>query len=185
MNNLWEELRDKKIDHEQQNILQLYSTFVKSILQNQAVSTIIENKIKDADNYQIYKENSEKVDINNLSKILERPVYQIYTRSNDMGKCHIIQCSNSIVHLLGYTKQELIGKRIEMLMPFICQSEHSDMLSDRLKKLRQLMLDNHNEDLKDRAKTTFILFPKTKAGYLYPINCIFEFSMTMILLIHS
>jgi hypothetical protein len=174
MNNLWEELRDKKIDHEQQNILQLYSTFVKSILQNQAVSTIIENKIKDADNYQIYKENSEKVDINNLSKILERPVYQIYTRSNDMGKCHIIQCSNSIVHLLGYTKQELIGKRIEMLMPFICQSEHSDMLSDRLKKLRQLMLDNHNEDLKDRAKTTFILFPKTKAGYLYPINCIFE-----------
>jgi hypothetical protein len=69
-------------------------------LQNQAVSTIIENKIKDADNYQIYKENSEKVDINNLSKILERPVYQIYTRSNDMGKCHIIQCSNSIVHLL-------------------------------------------------------------------------------------
>ena len=139
MNYLWEELKEKKIDHEQQNILGLYSTFVKNILQNQNLSLQIENKIKDTNNYQIYKENSEKVDLNNLSKILERPAYQIYTRSNDMGKCHIIQCSNSIVHLLGYSKQELIGKRIEMLMPFICQSEHSNMLSDRLKKLRQII----------------------------------------------
>ena len=127
MNNLWEELKDKKIDHEQQNILQLYSTFVKNIMQNQPVSTQIENKIKDTSNYKIYKENSEKVDLNNLSKILESPAYQIYTRANDMGKCHIIQISNSIVHLLGYTKQELIGKRIEMLMPFLCQSEHAGM----------------------------------------------------------
>ena len=174
MNNLWEELRDKKIDHEQQNVLQLYSTFVKNIMQNQSVSTQIENKIKDTSNYQIHKENSEKVDLNNLSKILERPAYQIYTRSNDMGKCHIIQASNSIVHLLGCTKQELIGKRIEFLMPFICQSEHSGMLSDRLKNLRQLMLDNHNDELNDKAKTTFILFPKTKAGYLYPVNSVFE-----------
>ena len=176
MNNLWEELKDKKIDHEQQNILQLYSTFVKNIMQNQPVSTQIENKIKDTSNYKIYKENSEKVDLNNLSKILESPAYQIYTRANDMGKCHIIQISNSIVHLLGYTKQELIGKRIEMLMPFLCQSEHAGMLSDRLKNLRQLMLDNQNDDLKDRAKQSFTLLPKTKAGYLYPINCTFEIS---------
>ena len=174
MNKLWEDLKEKKLDHDQQNILQLYSTFVKNILQNQLASTQIENKIKDTNNYQIFKENTEKIDLNNLNKILERPVYQIYTRSNDMGKCHIIQCSNGIVHLLGYNKQELIGKRIEMLMPFICQSEHASMLSDRLKKLRQLMLENHNEDLKDRSKTTFILLPKTKAGYLYPINCAFD-----------
>ena len=174
MNKLWEDLRDKKLDHDQQNILQLYSTFVKNILQDQITSNQIENKIKDSNNYQIFKENTEKIDLNNLNNILERPVYQIYTRSNDMGKCHIIQCSNGIVHLLGYSKQELIGKRIEMLMPFICQSEHAGMLSDRLKKLRQLMLDNHNEDLKDRAKTTFVLFPKTKSGYLYPINCFFD-----------
>ena len=174
MNRLWEDLKEKKIDNEQQNILQLYSTFVKNILQNQYASTQIENKIKDTKNFQIFKENSEKIDINNLNKILERPVYQIYTRSNDMGKCYIIQCSNGIVHLLGYSKQELIGKRIEMIMPFICQSEHASMLSDRLKKLRQLMLENHNEDLKDRAKTAFVLYPKTKAGYLNPINCIFD-----------
>ena len=174
MNRLWEDLKDKRIDNEQQNILQLYSTFVKNILQNQYASTQIENKIKDTKNYQIYKENSEKIDLNNLNKILERPVYQIYTRSNDMGKCHIIQCSNGIVHLLGYSKQELIGKRIEMIMPFICQSEHASMLSDRLKKLRQLMLENHNDDIKDRAKNTFVLFPKTKAGYINPINCIFD-----------
>ena len=174
MNKLWEDLRDKKLDHDQQNILQLYSTFVKNILQDQITSTQIENKIKDSNNYQIIKENAEKIDLNNLNKILERPIYQIYSRSNDMGKCHIIQCSNAIVHLLGYSKQELIGKRIEMLMPFICQSEHAGMLSDRLKKLRQLMLDNHNDDLKDRAKSTFVLLPKTKAGYLYPINCFFD-----------
>ena len=91
-----------------------------------------------------------------------------------MGKCHIMQCTNAIVHLFGYNKQELIGKRIEMLMPFICQTEHANMLSDRLKKLRQLMQDNQNDDLKDRAKTSFLLVPKTKAGYIYPVNCTFD-----------
>ena len=48
------------------------------------------------------------------------------------------------------------------------------MLSDRLKKLRQLMQENQSDDLKDRAKTNFLLIPKTKAGYLYPVNCMFD-----------
>ena len=176
MEKLWNGLKNKKFGQELQNILQLYSTFVKNILQNTEKSTSIENKIKDMNNnFEIYsEEKEEKIDINNLTKILERPDYHIYARSNDMGKCHIIQCSNSIVHLLGYNKQELIGKKIEMLMPFICQIEHANMLSDRLKKLRQLMQDNQNDDLKDRAKTNFLLIPKTKAGYAYPVNCFFD-----------
>ncbi len=32
------------------------------------------------------------------------------------------------------------------------------------------MLNNYNEDMKDRAKRNFVLLPKTKTGYLYPIN---------------
>ena len=176
MDKLWKDLKDKKLGQELQNILQMYSTFTKNILQNPEKSNEIENKIKEINNnFEIYnKENEEKIDLNNLTKILERPAYYIYARSNDMGKCHMIQCTNGIVHLLGYNKQELIGKRIEMLMPFICQTEHASMLSDRLKKLRQLMQDNNNDDLKDRAKTNFLLIPKTKAGYIYPVNCFFD-----------
>ena len=176
MEKLWNDLKDKKLGQDLQNILQLYSTFMKNILQNPEKSSEIDSKIKDMNNnFEIYNnENEEKIDLNNLTKILERPAYHIYSRSNDMGKCHMIQCSNGIVHLLGYNKQELIGKRIEMLMPFICQTEHASMLSDRLKKLRQLMQDNNNDDLKDRAKTTFLLIPKTKAGYAFPVNCIFD-----------
>ena len=176
MEKLWNDLKDKKLGQDLQNILQLYSTFMKNILQNPEKSSEIDSKIKDMNNnFEIYNnENEEKIDLNNLTKILERPAYHIYSRSNDMGKCHMIQCSNSVVHLLGYNKQELIGKRIEMLMPFICQTEHANMLSDRLKKLRQLMQDNNNDDLKDRAKTTFLLIPKTKAGYAYPVNCVFD-----------
>ena len=176
MDKLWKDLKDKKLGQELQNILQMYSTFTKNILQNPEKSNEIENKIKDINNnFEIYnKENEEKIDLNNLTKILERPSFYIYARSNDMGKCHIIQCTNGIVHLLGYNKQELIGKRIEMLMPFICQAEHASMLSDRLKKLRQLMQDNNNDDLKDRAKQNFLLIPKTKAGYIHPVNCFFD-----------
>ena len=176
METLWNDLKDKKLGQELQNILQLYSTFMISILQNQEKSNIIEKKIKEINNnFEIYNnEKEEKIDLNNLTKILERPAYNIYARSNDMGKCHIIQCTNGIVHLLGYNKQEIIGKRIEMLMPFICQAEHANMLSDRLKKLRQLMQENQSDDLKDRAKTNFLLIPKTKAGYLYPVNCMFD-----------
>ena len=46
METLWNDLKDKKLGQELQNILQLYSTFMISILQNQEKSNIIEKKNK-------------------------------------------------------------------------------------------------------------------------------------------
>ena len=63
METLWNDLKDKKLGQELQNILQLYSTFMISILQNQEKSKIIEKKIKEINNnLEIY--NNEKKEKN-------------------------------------------------------------------------------------------------------------------------
>ena len=166
---LWEEFKTFRIDSDQQSILQLYSKFLKEIIQNKVKSDEVDKKIKEEINYKVKKGQNDKIDINNVDALLENQDYIFYCRSNDMGKCHFVQCSNSIISLIGYTKQEIIGKRIEMLMPLLCQADHGKMLGKRLKKLRAMMTENAIETIKSRAKRQFLLLPKNKAGYLMPV----------------
>ena len=170
LNTLWDEFKTKRIDSEQQTILQLYSKFLKEITQNKAKAEEVDKKLKEEQNFDLRKGNqNDKIDINNLENVLENENLVFYCRSNDMGKCLIIQCSNSIVNLLGFNKQELIGKRIEMLMPLVCQQDHAKMLGKRLKKLRTLMTDGQIDNMKSRSKRQFLILPKNKAGYLVPV----------------
>ena len=166
---LWDEFKTLRIDSDQQSILQLYSKFLKEIIQNKLKSDEVDKKIKEEINYEVKKGQNDKIDINNVDALLENQDYIFYCRSNDMGKCHFVQCSNSIISLIGYTKQEIIGKRIEMLMPILCQQDHAKMLGKRLKKLRAMMTENAIESIKSRAKKQFLLLPKNKAGYLMPV----------------
>ena len=48
---------------------------------------------------------------------LENPDIICFARTNSKGECNIIQCSNSFVHFIGYQKFNLIGKKIESIMP--------------------------------------------------------------------
>ena len=170
LNTLWDEFKTKRIDLEQQTILQLYAKFLKEITQNKAKAEEVDKKLKEEQNFDLRKGNqNDKIDINNLENVLENENLVFYCRSNDMGKCLIIQCSNSIVNLLGFNKQELIGKRIEMLMPLVCQQDHAKMLGKRLKKLRTLMTDGQIDNMKSRSKRQFVILPKNKAGYLIPV----------------
>ena len=109
----------------------------------------------------------------NLDLILENQDYIIYSRTSEKGDCKVIQCSNSIVGMFGYSKQEIIGKNIESLMPSIYQAEHYKNLSQKIKILRSSY--NLNSDIfKNTDKKQFFVLPKTKVGYLLPINSRFK-----------
>ena len=165
INQLWEkDLKSKKIDLENQSIVQLYAYFVREILRNKTKADEITKKLNEEQHFESKKNDSDKFDPDNLDIILEDQDCVIYSRTNEKGDCSILQCSNSIVNLLGFTKQNLIGKKIETLMPSIFVNGHSKVISNKLKILRKT---NPGMNKASDKKQIFIL-PRTKVGYLLP-----------------
>ena len=187
INSLWEnDLRNKKIDLENQSVAQLYSYFLREILKNKKRSEEIAKKINEEQHFESRKANLEKFDMDNLDIILENQDYVLFCRANEKGECDIIQCSNSVVYMLGFIKQELIGKSIETIMPGAFSNEHSKMLSTRIKTFRSNS-NSHKDNFRASDKKHIFILPKTKVGYLTPVNCKFtiynddDFSNTYII----
>ena len=171
INTLWDnELKSKKIENEA--IIQLYSRFLKDILWNKKKSEEINNKLNNDNHHNRDakklndKENTEGANINNE---LENPNYIIYATSNEKGECTIAQCSNSIANLFGYMKNEIIGKKIEILMPDIFKGGHANMLSNKIKQIHLKNKSDRNSYNENDKKNTFII-GKSKMGYLIPLN---------------
>ena len=188
INTLWENnLKNKKIDIENQSVAQLYAYFLREIIRNKKKSEEITKKLNEEQHYESRKIDDEKFDINNLDILLENQEYVIYCRTNEKGDCNIIQCSNSIIYLLGFIKQDLIGKNIEVLMPSIYIEEHAKMLSNRLKSMHSQLTSHKDNNFRGSDKKQIFLLPKTKVGYLIPVNSRFtiynddDFSNTYII----
>ena len=166
INYLWENnLKNKKIEKENENNAQLYSLFLREILWDQKKSEMIQKKINDEHNgyNKIIKEKNK---LENLDNILENQDYVIYLNSDEKGKCNIIQFSNSLTYLIGYQKQEVLNKPIEFLMPSIFISGHQ-------KEVEKFIQNHHFQKNSDSNRTekfnNFILM-KSKIGYLVPFN---------------
>ncbi len=70
----------------------------------------------------------------------------------------ITNLNNALSSLFAYTKQELINKKINVLMPEMVANSHDKIIEDFLMQKGSKML------FKER-----ILYGKTKCGYLLPI----------------
>ena len=176
INNLWDnELKQKKIDSENQGIIQLYSRFLKEILWNKKKSEEITKKVNDEhlhhhENKKITEDNLQG---SNIETDLENPDYIIYATSNEKGECTIGQCTNSIVNLLGYMKSEIVGKKIEVLMPKIFAEGHARMLSETIKKIH-LKHNSQRNSYRDNDKKNIFIVTKSKMGYLIPLTSKFN-----------
>ena len=173
INYLWENnLKNKKINIENESVAQLYSKFVKEILWDKNGSEEVQNKINEEYHTQGYKrmiyENKKLNNINNIENMLENQDNILYVNSNEKGKCNIIQFSNSLSYLIGYQKQEIINKPLEILMPSIFIEGHAKKVEEFIKTnhLNRISKDSFREIDK---KKSFILI-KSKMGYLIPFN---------------
>ena len=110
--------------------------------------------------------------LGNFDYILENQDYVFFANSNEKGICNIVQCSNSIVYLLGFLKKEIIGKPIEFLMPSIFVEGHAKMLEEHIKRMHSHQNSQRDSFRASDKKETFLL-PKTKMGYLSPLNAKF------------
>ena len=175
INDLWEnQLKGKKIELENQSVAQLYSRFLKEILWNKKRSEEIQKKLNDEHHrhHEAKKIVDEGLHLGNFDYILENQDYVIFANSNEKGVCSIVQSSNSITYLLGYLKKDIIGKQIEVIMPTIFQEGHAKMLETHIKKMHSQKNSQRDSFRGSDKKETFIL-PKTKMGYLTPLNAKF------------
>ena len=175
INDLWEnQLKGKKIELENQSVAQLYSRFLKEILWNKKRSEEIQKKLNDEHHrhHEAKKIVDEGLHLGNFDYILENQDFVIFANSNEKGQCSIVQCSNSITYLLGYLKKDIIGKQIEVLMPSIFMDGHAKMLEAHIKKMHSQQNSQRDSFRGSDKKETFIL-PKTKMGYLTPLNAKF------------
>ena len=175
INDLWEnQLKGKKIELENQSVAQLYSRFLKEILWNKKRSEEIQKKLNDEHHrhHEAKKILDDGVNVGNFDYILENQDFVIFANSNEKGQCSIVQSSNSITYLLGYLKKDIIGKQIEVIMPSIFQEGHDKMLEAHIKKMHSQQNSQRDSYRGSDKKETFIL-PKTKMGYLTPLNAKF------------
>ena len=165
--NLWDkDLKNTKIEPNTQSIAQLYAFFLKKILRNKHASEEVLRKIEEESHLNYKKYDNQKISVENLDTILENPDIICFARTNNKGECDIIQCSNSFVHFIGYQKFNLIGKKVETIMPSIFHEEnaHAKMLSKRLKNAQNFLARDgiYNLDKKQNK----IICPKEKNGFI-------------------
>ena len=175
INDIWEnQLKGKKIELENQSVAQLYSRFLKEILWDKKRSEEIQKKLNDEHHrhHEAKKIMEEGPNIGNFDYILENQDFVIFANSNEKGLCNIVQCSNSIVYLLGFLKKEIIGKPIEFIMPSIFVDGHAKMLEGHIKKMHSNQNSQRDSFRASDKKETFLL-PKSKMGYLSPLNAKF------------
>ena len=171
MDILWNnELKNKKVDSENQVIIQLYSRFLLEILWNKKKSEEISKKLNEEDqrNHDSKKKRNKNTEINNIEEDLESPNYIIYCTSDEKGDCSITHCTNSIANLLGYMKIDVIGKKIEVLMPEIFKSGHSIMLTEKIRQIHLKRKSDRNSYRENEKKKNFVV-AKSKMGYLIPL----------------
>ena len=171
---LWENnLKNKKMDLENEYIAQLYSSFLREIIWAKRKSEEIQKKINEEHQIQGFQKIVEKnSQSDNFDNILENQDYIIFVNSNEKGKCNIIQFSNGLTYLIGYQKQEIINKPLEILMPSLFVDGHSKKVEEYIKKMHFQNNIKNDSFLGIDNKKKFILI-KNKMGYLIPFNVIF------------
>ena len=173
---LWDNnLKNKKINSENENIVQLYSLFLREILWDINKSEIIKKKINEEHKIQINNkmiEDKPKLDL--LENIVETQDFSIFVNSNEKGKSKIIQISNSLSYLIGYQKHELINKPLEILIPSIFMDNLGKNLEEYIKNYNS-QKNVEKEFYNGEEKKCIIFLIKSKNGYLIPFNS--EFSI--------
>ena len=171
INFIWENcLMNKKLDIENEYIVQLYSKFLIEILWDKAKSEEVQKKINEEYYTKGFKKTiKEDHKADNIDNIIESQDYLLFANSNEKGKCTIFQISNSFSYLIGYEKQELINKPIEVLMPSIFIEGHAKKVEEFIKSTH-ININFDKEELHEEEKRKIFLTAKSKMGYLVPFN---------------
>ena len=171
INHLWEKnLKNRKIDADNENNAQLFCRFLREILWDQKKSEEVQKKLNEEHNKQSYNRivDEDKNQLDNLDN-LETQDFLIFINIFNKGKTSIFQYSNNLTDLIGYQKSELINKPIETLMPSLLANSNSQKIEEYIKEYSsQNNLKKDSFQYSDKSKEFTLI--KNKMGYILPFN---------------
>jgi PAS domain-containing protein len=160
----------QKIKENEPELLELYSDFLKEIRadyeQSKELNLIlnkVQKRLKNDDMDELNWINSFNIDIYALNNS-DKNLYLVFdTKINNFGT--ILNVSLGLCSILGYHKEELKGKHINLLIPEIFHSSHRSLL----KKLIEEYQKGHRAKKKVDFRSTDT-FAVNKSKYLFQFN---------------
>jgi hypothetical protein len=173
INNLWEnDLKNRRINNDYKNIVQLYCNFLVELLWDQKKSKEIFKKLND-ENLNSYNTNDNKnkeVNGDGLDSLLNNQDFWLYYDFDEKGNSKIVQCTYSFCHYLGYQKFHLIGKPFEMIMPNLLAENYNKYVEECIKSIHDGQNSQKNLSFRenDSNKDSKLIMIKNRMGYIYP-----------------
>ena len=168
VNTLWEnELKNKKLNFENEPVAQLYSLFLKEILWDKKKSDLVQKKINEEHNLHEYNKVQDENTISFKLNSLESQDLIIFVKSNEKGKCTIVQFSNSLSYIIGYERYEILNKPFEILLPAIFKDCYSKKIENYI-RYSNMTKETENDSLKEIDKKKTLTLIKNKMGYINP-----------------
>ena len=173
INNLWEnDLKNRRINNDFKNIVQLYCNFLVELLWDQKKSKEIYKKLND-ESLNSYSTNDNKNKEDNgdgLDSLLNNQDFWLYYDFDEKGNTKIVQCTYSFCHYLGYQKFHIIGKPLEMIMPNILTESFKKYVEECIKTIHDGQNSQKNLSFRenDSNKDSKLIMIKNRMGYIFP-----------------
>ena len=160
----------QKIKENEPELLELYAEFLREIREDYEQSNElnqilkkVHKRLKHDDMDELNWLNSFNIDIYALNNN-DKNLYLVFdTKLNNFGT--ILNVSLGLCSILGYPKEEIKGKHINLLIPDIFQASHKSLL---FKLIEEYQKGHHSRKKVDYSYTDS--FAMSKSKYLVPFN---------------
>lgn len=172
INKEYEELR--QINGNDHKVLFYYSEFLSKILNDKDKANKYKMKfisLEESKDHDVDQEDMNLTNLDNYSLLVDDEQMFIVLSSNKLTFCSIINVSLSTCAYFGYLKEDLIGKNINVLLPYLLLDDHNKMLQIKLDNFQKKKEMNQIEHNAGKSKTKVInSFGINKAKYLIEIK---------------
>ena len=164
--------RLERVNLYDQDTIKLYSQYLSEILNNHSSANEYNNKLVELEQRK-HQFNEENLFDLNYKAMARSEDYKFIVISGAPTNFNTIcNISLSICPLFGYTKEELIGRPLDYILPELFCTFHKKTLIEKIEEFKKTMLvKNKSMSLKVRSEPKVIeTFAKTKMKYLVPIK---------------
>ena len=159
----------KRNDYE---MLKLYESFIKSIINNEDKYKQFHDISINLVNYNIFKTKEidfSNFDLGSLNESNENGYLIVSIDEENKGK--ILNISLSACPILGYCKNDIIGKNINILIPELFQKMHNKVFNNVTEKIKTEFYDNLvNKIIYKPQSIELYVHGKNKSKYLIPLQ---------------
>ena len=172
--------RLERVNLYDQDIIKLYTQYLSDILNNPTQANIYNIKLLELEQrkHQFNEENLYDLNYKAMARSEEYKFIVISGSPTNFGT--ICNLSLSLCLLFGFTKEELIGKPLDFILPELFCIPHKNALHERVDEFKKTMLvKNRNLSARIRSKPKIIQsFAKNKMKYLVPVKMKIAFVST-------